>query len=356
MAPPSPRCGQSRRVPAVAEELQVAASATPTDEWNALLEQFDSNVYHDPRWIEATLRPGADPVYFSWSDAGGECRAIAAAHLRRSGLPVIGRWNSTLNIGSTPAGVQTDSALFASVMRSLKREAKRMGCRALTMESHMGYPVQGLASRIGLNPRPRLEFRIPLQDEPDDIFSRFSSHHRRKVRKAGRSELRVAQSDDVAALRSLQRGSQARRNARGESMHLGGDEPVINAMRKMLATGLARLYLAELDDEFVSGALVSWYRNRAYYVFGGSSPDGFRMNAPALVFWRMICDAKDDGLAEFNLGGVPGAAVEASSASHGLYRFKAGFGGDIVELADVDANLRPAMNAIAALRSRLSGS
>ena len=80
----------------------------------------------------------------------------------------------------------------------------------------------------------------------------------------------------------------------------------------------------------VSAAFVSIHDGKAYYVFGGSSDRGFAMNASVLLFMNIFAHCRTVGCREFNLGGVPGAAVGESSQSHGLYRFKAGFGGEEV--------------------------
>jgi len=77
----------------------------------------------------------------------------------------------------------------------------------------------------------------------------------------------------------------------------------------------------------MSGAFVSFYGSSALNIYGGSSDDGLAKDAPALLFKYIFSRCRELGSEEFNLGGVPAEAVNTCIESHGLYRFKLGYGG-----------------------------
>ena len=340
----------------MATKLDLKVSSKADEAWHKAIANCGGNVYHDPRWVGISVSRGGTPLYFRWLDGKGQTAAIAAGRLRNSNLPFVGKWNAVLDLGSTPAIHPDYQQESGQVLQTLRREALALGCKRLSLESHMGQAIYTGAADSGFVETPRIEFRISLQDEESAIWSRISKHHKRKIRKAGRGDIRIEDvdtEDAIWSLRALQKGSQSRRQARGENMRLGDDEPVVAQMQKLLSQKLGKLFLAKVDDTVVSGALISFYDNRAYYVFGGSSPQGFSLNAPALLFWEVLLACKSIGGEEFNLGGVPAAGENENSQAHGLYRFKAGFGGQAERLSDLSANLRPVISYTTGVAAKL---
>ena len=65
----------------------------------------------------------------------------------------------------------------------------------------------------------------------------------------------------------------------------------------------------------------------AYYIYGGATPEGLTLNAPKGLLWFAIQKEYEQGVREFNLGGMPASAAQPSSLDHGLYQFKTSFGG-----------------------------
>ena len=117
---------------------------------------------------------------------------------------------------------------------------------------------------------------------------------------------------------------------------------------------LGEVHYLTYESSPVSAAFVSIHDGKAYYVFGGSSDRGFAMNAPVLLFMNIFARCRTTGCREFNLGGVPGAAVSKSSQSHGLYRFKAGFGGEKVSCVSLRADtLQPVGGPLLRLLRRM---
>ena len=97
----------------------------------------------------------------------------------------------------------------------------------------------------------------------------------------------------------------------------------------------------------VSAAFISIYSGRVLYVLGGSEPKGFELDAPAALFWSVLNRCAELGCREFNFGGVPASAKDPQSVAHGLYRFKAGFGGrQVMRVSGAMENLQPGLNGL----------
>ena len=137
--------------------------------------------------------------------------------------------------------------------------------------------------------------------------------------------------DAIWQLREHQKYSSDRRTRRGEYLGSVDDDYYLELGKKYFDRNLGRMFLLWHEGEAITTAFITIYAGRALYVFGGSSEEGFRMNAPALLFWKVFSRCRELECREFSMGGVPASAVDTESQSHGLYRFKAGFGGHQVK-------------------------
>ena len=102
-----------------------------------------------------------------------------------------------------------------------------------------------------------------------------------------------------------------------------------------------RLYLAEHDRDLLAGIIVARYRGGATYLYGASSNEKRNLMPNYALQWRAIRDARSAGCAWYDLFGVP-PADDPAHPMHGLYRFKVGFGGELVHRAGAwDWAVRP---------------
>ncbi len=102
------------------------------------------------------------------------------------------------------------------------------------------------------------------------------------------------------------------------------------------------LYLAMVEEECVAGIFVLQYGKRAVYLYGASG-DAHREKMPAYALqWHAIEEMKSQGVEEYDLYGIPPNGEDKNHPMHGLYRFKTGFGGEIVHTQGiVDTPLIP---------------
>ncbi len=90
-----------------------------------------------------------------------------------------------------------------------------------------------------------------------------------------------------------------------------------------------RLLLARLNGELLAGIIVALHERRATYLYGASSNANRNLMATYLLQWEAMRLAKHEGCESYDLFGIP-FRDDPSDPMYGLYRFKTGFGGRIV--------------------------
>lgn len=94
----------------------------------------------------------------------------------------------------------------------------------------------------------------------------------------------------------------------------------------------SRLYLAHHEGELLAGIIVVIYEDQAIYLYGASSNEKRNLMPAYGLQWQAIVDAKKAGAVSYDFFGIP-PINDPNHPMYGLYRFKTGFGGEIVHRA-----------------------
>jgi peptidoglycan pentaglycine glycine transferase (the first glycine) len=107
----------------------------------------------------------------------------------------------------------------------------------------------------------------------------------------------------------------------------------------------AALLIAEFDGAIAAGAIVLQHGNEAIYMFGASSRAHQRHMPSHLLQFEAMRWARERGCQWYDLWGIPptdtppeetnGSGLNVRSGLWGVYRFKQGFGGEIVHYPGV---------------------
>jgi len=189
----------------------------------------------------------------------------------------------------------------------------------------------------------RLEYVVSLEPSRDAMAARCSKHHRRHVQRGDRDgwTSRVLDGDEARGLlEAVQREAAARAAERGDPFDAALPDVVLTPLGG--APWGVTTFSAWQGGTPLAAALVSWANRRAFYLIGGSTPAGYERDASQWLHWHIMCALADAGFTHYNLGGTPASAVEPGDAAHGLYRFKTGYGPDVVSCRGVGWTLRPA--------------
>jgi hypothetical protein len=92
--------------------------------------------------------------------------------------------------------------------------------------------------------------------------------------------------------------------------------------------GRLRITFAKHDGQLVAARAALLYRGRVFDWFAGSSPEGDKLNANALLVWEMIGWGCRNGFETFDFGGAGDPNVE-----YGVREFKGRFQGQLVNFA-----------------------
>lgn len=165
---------------------------------------------------------------------------------------------------------------------------------------------------------------VDLRVGIEQVWKRMEGRARTAVRKAEKTGMRV-RSGQPADLDTYYRLHVATYRRTGVSPHPRAYFKAI--FEDLLPSGLARIWIAEIDGEAVAAENFGVYKNAALYWTGASSEMGLRAEAGSLLQWTAMQWMADSGIEWYETGeGFPQAQA---GKSKGLNDFKKSFGGSL---------------------------
>ena len=105
------------------------------------------------------------------------------------------------------------------------------------------------------------------------------------------------------------------------------DELIKEEFKEFVSKNSAYLYLGKVENKYVSGAIIIFANNCAFYHHGASEPIKEPINYK--LHWKVVIDAKEMGCKFYNFWGITEKGPE--HPWYGLTLFKKGFGGELVK-------------------------
>ena len=169
-------------------------------------------------------------------------------------------------------------------------------------------------------------FVIDLTPDEETLFAALSTDTRRKVRKAEKSELQFRDDAHLDPLMVAQFIASFQKMAGERALSAIN----ANVVERMIADGMSRLFVVEdantADSE--RSFLLSYETDRTgFFLYGASDRSKQNDGAGQLLQWGAINAFKAAGLQYYDMGGLP-----STDSSNGIYRFKNGFGGELIDL------------------------
>jgi lipid II:glycine glycyltransferase (peptidoglycan interpeptide bridge formation enzyme) len=183
--------------------------------------------------------------------------------------------------------------------------------------------------------QPQCTILLDLASDPEAILDRMKSKTRYNIRLAARKGVAVREgtANDLPGFYRLMQVT-------GERDDFGiHSEPYYQAAHQLFVPqGLARLFLATFEDKVLAGIMTFAFGRRAWYMYGASSDEHRNLMPNYLLQWEAIKWAKERGCLTYDLWGIPDEEeeilerkfLERSDGLWGVYRFKRGFGGQVV--------------------------
>jgi lipid II:glycine glycyltransferase (peptidoglycan interpeptide bridge formation enzyme) len=185
--------------------------------------------------------------------------------------------------------------------------------------------------------QPPRTIMLDITDDDDTIQKRMNQGTRRNIRKAYKNDIRYheATPDDLAKFTQLM-------TITGKRNEFGVHEPAYyDLMFKLFVPDHAALILAEHEGDLLAANLVVSVGDTAVYLEGASSNEKRKLMAAYGVQWEAIKWAQKRGCKWYDMWGVPDESNETLEAQFkerndglwGVYRFKRGWGGEIMRSA-----------------------
>lgn len=186
-------------------------------------------------------------------------------------------------------------------------------------------------NQTGLNfegVQPNFVFRLDVTPDQDVLLANMHSKWRYNIRLAKKKGVAIRQAENQEDLRSFYQI--LLETASRDNFLVRGFEYFQWMWDYLVEGGYARIFLAEYQGEVIAGTLALILGEKAWYLYGASSNDYRNVMPNYLIQWEMICWARENGCKLYDFRGVSGDLNE-DNPLYGLYRFKKGFGGSLVE-------------------------
>ena len=268
----------------------------------------------DPAWADAASSSKyATPLRLALEERGS--LQAAAMGLRRVRMGV-----SKVVCGSN-GGVGILAVDLPAGARLLEEIRRRWRPSVLQVFAQETFPTHLFAWE------PSYTIHLDLRSPLDQVQARFDKSVRNSLTRAARrgvtAESAVSSADQNRAYTQIRQTALSKGFVLPERGYL---DAVHSVFKKV---GLSEIVVAKKGDELLAVVHIIGARGLASWWKGGASAAGYRLNAPLVAHWRAIEIMKEAGYETYDLGGThPHDPAYAS-----IHRFKAAFGGTLVETA-----------------------
>ncbi len=326
-----------------------------SEAWNAFVAASPvGHLLQSWQWGQLKAAFGWQAVRVSLEDEG---RLVAGAQVLFRSSPFF----PGFSIAYIPKGPVLDfehREMAETLLSAIHHLARRK--RAILLKIEPALPdspavarqLQTWGFRPGRTVQPRSTIHIDLRANLDDILARMKPKTRYNVRLAARKGVLVREgtAEDLPLFYHLMKVT-----GRRDGFAIHSRDYYETAYRLFAPAGLARLFLATYQDEVIAGLMVFAFGRRAWYLYGASADKERHRMPNHLLQWEAIRWAKEQGCLIYDLWGIPdavgaepekykGTVPEHQGGLWGVYRFKQGFGGQIVRsIGAYDYVYRPAL-------------
>lgn len=181
--------------------------------------------------------------------------------------------------------------------------------------------------------QPPRTVALEIDREEEEILAAMKQKTRYNIRLAARKDVEVHASDDLDAFIEMMAVT-GERDAFG--VHAG--DYYRRAYELFHPQGMAELLIASYQGKPLAGLMVFARGKRAWYLYGASNNHERNRMPTYLIQWEAIRWAKAKGCTSYDLWGVPDFDEDVLEAQFsdrsdglwGVYRFKRGFGGQVL--------------------------
>ena len=301
--------------------------------WNQALATLPgAHVLQSYEWGETKAQVGWAPRRMLFVDEESHAPKAAACLLRRK-LPRL-----PLAVAYVPKGPALDYEhlpMAEVVLAHIEREAQRVQAifvkidPDVRVDTQWGADFARLLQRRGWrSSREQIQFRSTLFSDlaPDEetILAGMKSKTRYNIRLAGRRgvTVRAGTLEDLRIFYEMYDET-----GRRDGFIVRPFEYYRHIWETFIEASMGHLLLAEVEGEPIAGLILFRFGHTAWYMYGASTNRHRRFMPNHLLQWEAIRWAKLQGCRTYDWWGAPDV-LDESDPMWGVYRFKAGFGGE----------------------------
>lgn len=302
-------------------------------QWDALITQHHGHLLQSWAWGQLKSKFGWTPVRLAHADA--------AAQVLFKQLPL------GFTIAYIPKGPLVnwaDASQCRALLGQIHAEAKRRRAIFLKIEPDAGGPVASqpalanFLAAAGFTPadtiQPQTSIIIDLAPPEAEILAQMKQKTRYNIRLGEKKGVTI-RAGSPADLPTFHRLSQLTASRDGFGIH---PLEYYQTAFELFAPHNCALLLAEYQNEPLAALMAFAHGSAAYYFYGASSNEHRNVMPTYPLQWAAMGWAKNRGCASYDLWGIPTADeaileaefTERHDGLWGVYRFKRGFGGQIV--------------------------
>ena len=287
--------------------------------WNQHLHNNSGSIFMTKEWLDTISSSERIPLYIRFSYEGEIVAVLGGIEL----LTLKGT-RKQLFFYSGIVAKNKDAGLIKKCKSTLYKFARknkyfRISIRSYDHQSYFHAKVKQFRAE------PRSEYITFLNNHNNEIIN-FDREIKRIARKAKREGVVFKKSSSESLtenLFSLLNETYNKRKSKGYGDYSFLFLPFFNKeeVHKLVASNNATFYYAEFQNEILSIQLVFEWEKRAYAIFMGTSPAGYKANAPAFLVYETTWALKNQKYQYYNHGGIP-----RGQKNEGIRRFKKDIG------------------------------
>jgi lipid II:glycine glycyltransferase (peptidoglycan interpeptide bridge formation enzyme) len=185
-------------------------------------------------------------------------------------------------------------------------------------------------ARYDLNLKTTLVVDLSLSEE--ELLARMKSKTRYNARLAARKGVEVVEPEFEEGWATFYEWMKATSERKEDYVLRRSRDYLHGVMRSMHDAGQGRLFFAEHEGTPLAGMYVFTFGEKYWYMYGASSDEKRNLKPNYVLQWEVMRWAKQRGLTHYDMVGVPKPEeLNESSSLWNVYKFKEGFGGELVD-------------------------
>lgn len=231
-----------------------------------------------------------------------------------------------------------DEEAVRTFFRGVLTVAEREGAHTVKIEPEVlegQTRIKDLLTEIGFEKaRYNLQFKttmiVDLSPSEEQLLANMKGKTRYNIRLAAKKGVEIVEDNSMAAREAFYELFKI--TAERDGFSLRPYEYYERLWRTMYAAGRAHLFFAMHDGQRLAGIYIHTFGHKYWYHLGASTNEKRNLMPAYLLQWEVMRWANARGITYYDMVAIPNPEkLNEDDPMWGLYRFKAGFGGEIRE-------------------------